>query len=122
MRAIGYLTVCATIGGILALSTPFTERRSIKTWAPNVVVAAPKPVRQTRQSDRATTGEPAPRASATSSELQARSWRRPASERRKARETTGVFRMAGSARFLQPFRRIFSINLPLASSSISLSR
>ena len=44
MRAIGYLTVCATIGGILALSTPFTERRSIKTWAPNVVVAAPKPV------------------------------------------------------------------------------
>ena len=44
MRAIGYLTICATIGGILALSTPFTERRSIKTWAPNVVVAAPKPV------------------------------------------------------------------------------
>ena len=43
MRAIGYLTICATIGGILALSTPFTERRSIKTWAPNVVVAAPKP-------------------------------------------------------------------------------
>src|SRR5215208_3482571 len=43
MRAIGYLTICATIGGILALSTPFTERRSIKTWAPNVV-AAPKPV------------------------------------------------------------------------------
>jgi hypothetical protein len=44
MRAIGYLTICATVGGILALSTPFTERRSIKTWAPNVVVAAPKPV------------------------------------------------------------------------------
>ena len=44
MRAIGYLTVCATIAGILALSTPFTERRSIKTGAPNVVVAAPKPV------------------------------------------------------------------------------
>jgi hypothetical protein len=44
MRAIGYLTVCATVAGILALSTPFTERRSIKTWAPNVVVAAPKPV------------------------------------------------------------------------------
>jgi hypothetical protein len=44
MRAIGYLTICATIGAILALSTPFTERRSIKTWAPNVVVAAPKPV------------------------------------------------------------------------------
>ena len=43
MRAIGYVTICATIGGILALSTPFTERRSIKTWAPNVVVAAPKP-------------------------------------------------------------------------------
>ena len=44
MRAIGYLTICATVGGILALSTPFTERRSIKTWAPNVVVAAPKPI------------------------------------------------------------------------------
>jgi hypothetical protein len=44
MRAIGYLTICATVGGILALSAPFTERRSIKTWAPNVVVAAPKPV------------------------------------------------------------------------------
>ena len=43
MRAIGYLAICATIGGILALSTPFTERRSIKTWAPNVV-AAPTPV------------------------------------------------------------------------------
>ena len=44
MRAIGYLTICATVGGILALSTPFTERRSIKTWAPNVVVGAPKPI------------------------------------------------------------------------------
>ena len=44
MRAIGYLTICATVGGILALSTPFTVRRSIKTWAPNVVVGAPKPI------------------------------------------------------------------------------
>jgi hypothetical protein len=41
---LGYFTVSAAIAGILALSTPFTEHRSIKTWAPNVVVAAPKPV------------------------------------------------------------------------------
>jgi hypothetical protein len=44
MRAIGYLAICATVGGILALSTPFTERRGVKAWAPNIVVAPPRAV------------------------------------------------------------------------------
>jgi hypothetical protein len=40
----------------------------------------------------------------------------------KARELLLSFRLADSARLLQTFRRILSIGLPLASSSISLSR
>ena len=52
--------------------------------------------------------------------LRPRSAVRPFPRARVEIETS--FRLAGSARLLQTFRRIFSIGLPLASSSISLSR
>ena len=47
MNAIGYFTAFAAIGGILALSTSYAERRNLKTWAPNAVVNTPKLVTTT---------------------------------------------------------------------------
>ena len=56
MNAIGYFTAFAAIGGILALSTSYAERRNLKTWAPNAVVNTPKLV--------ATTAVPSPKLAA----------------------------------------------------------
>jgi hypothetical protein len=44
MRAIVYLAVFAVIATVLAVSASFTDRRSVKTWAPNAVFAKPRPV------------------------------------------------------------------------------
>jgi hypothetical protein len=44
MKAKGNLAIFAAIAAILIVSTSFSERRSIKTWAPNVVIAERKPI------------------------------------------------------------------------------
>ena len=44
MRAFGYFAALSMIGAILVASTSFTDRRSVKTWAPNTVVLKPKPL------------------------------------------------------------------------------
>jgi hypothetical protein len=38
MRAFGYIAALSMIGAILVASTSFTDRRSVKTWAPSTVV------------------------------------------------------------------------------------
>ena len=43
MKALCYIAAFAVIAAILAVSTSFTDRRSVKTWAPNAIVAKPKP-------------------------------------------------------------------------------
>ena len=44
MRAFGYFAALSMIGAILVASTSFTDRRSVKTWAPSTVVLKPKPL------------------------------------------------------------------------------
>ena len=44
MTAFGYIAALSMIGAILVASTSFTDRRSVKTWAPNTVVLKPKPL------------------------------------------------------------------------------
>ena len=44
MRAFGYIAALSMIGAILVASTSFTDRRSVKTWAPSTVVLKPKPL------------------------------------------------------------------------------
>ncbi|MET0532107.1 MAG: hypothetical protein ABW003_27900 [Microvirga sp.] len=43
MKALCYIAAFAVIAAILAASALFTDRRSVKTWAPNAIVAKPKP-------------------------------------------------------------------------------
>jgi hypothetical protein len=43
MKARGKLAVFAAITALLMVSTSFSERRNVKTWAPNAVIAEPKP-------------------------------------------------------------------------------
>ena len=44
MKLFGYLAVAAAVASLLIVSSGFTERRSVPTWAPNaVVVAKPTP-------------------------------------------------------------------------------
>src|SRR4051794_21531105 len=38
MTAFGYIAALSMIGAILVASTSFTDRRSVKTWAPSTVV------------------------------------------------------------------------------------
>ena len=44
MRAFSYIAALSLVGAILVASTSFTDRRSVKTWAPNTVVLKPKPL------------------------------------------------------------------------------
>ena len=44
MTAFGYIAALSMIGAILVASTSFTDRRSVKTWAPSSVVLKPKPL------------------------------------------------------------------------------
>lgn len=44
MTAFGYIAALSMIGAILVASTSFTDRRSVKTWAPSTVVLKPKPL------------------------------------------------------------------------------
>ena len=53
MRAFSYIAALSLVGAILVASTSFTDRRSVKTWAPNTVVLKPKP-RYRRRSRRKT--------------------------------------------------------------------
>src|SRR5687767_9660521 len=41
MTAFGYIAAFSMIGAILVASTSFTDRRSVKTWAPSTVVLKP---------------------------------------------------------------------------------
>jgi len=43
MKALCYIAALTVIAAILVVSTSFTERRNVKTWAPNAVIAKPKP-------------------------------------------------------------------------------
>ena len=43
MKALCYIAALSVIAAILVVSTSFTERRNVKTWAPNAVIAKPKP-------------------------------------------------------------------------------
>jgi hypothetical protein len=43
MKLFGYLAVAAAVASLLIVSSGFTERRSVPTWAPNAVVAKPAP-------------------------------------------------------------------------------
>ena len=43
MKALCYIAAIAVIAAILVVSTSFTDHRSVKTWAPNAIVAKPKP-------------------------------------------------------------------------------
>ena len=43
MKLFGYLAVAAAVASLLIVSSGFTERRSVPTWAPNAVVAKPVP-------------------------------------------------------------------------------
>jgi len=43
MKLFGYLAVAAAVASLLIVSSGFTERRSVPTWAPNAVVAKPTP-------------------------------------------------------------------------------
>ncbi len=43
MKALCYIAALSVIAAILVVSTSFTERRNVKTWAPNALVAKPKP-------------------------------------------------------------------------------
>jgi hypothetical protein len=44
MTAFGYIAALSMIGAILVASTSFTDRRSVKTWAPSTVVLKLKPL------------------------------------------------------------------------------
>jgi cell division protein FtsN len=44
MKATGNLAVFVAIAAILMVSTSFSERLSMKTWAPNAVMPEPKPI------------------------------------------------------------------------------
>jgi hypothetical protein len=44
MKAKGNLAAFAAIAAMLMVSTFLSERRSMKTWAPNAVIAEPKPI------------------------------------------------------------------------------
>jgi hypothetical protein len=44
MKATGNLAVFVAIAAILMVSTSFSERLSMKTWAPNAVMSEPKPI------------------------------------------------------------------------------
>ena len=43
MKALCYIAALSVIAAILVVSTSFTERRNVKTWAPNALIAKPKP-------------------------------------------------------------------------------
>jgi hypothetical protein len=44
LTAFGHIAASSIIGAILVASTSFTDRRSVKTWAPSTVVLMPKPL------------------------------------------------------------------------------